>query len=147
MRRLEDEGFPAEVVRVRPRNLSPLDTALVDPPRRPRRNRAVAFGGLVGVALVASRGPTVATTAAAIVASVVAGLLFLMADGAYLRAFARRVDRAGALVRAERFDVLCSRRADEANHLLATWWHPDAPPAAPQEQPSAPEPRRLARVA
>ena len=145
-RRLDEEGFPTDLVRVRPSGLSLLDTALVDPPRRPRRNRAVAFAGLVGVALVASSGPSMAAVAAAFVASVAAGLVFLMADDAYLRAFARRVDRASELVRAERFDILCSRRADEANHLLATWWHPDAPPALPQEQPPR-EPRRLARVA
>lgn len=42
---------------------------------------------------------------------------------------ARRIDHAGRLVRARAFEVMVAADADEAEHELATWWDPAAPPA------------------
>jgi len=42
---------------------------------------------------------------------------------------ARRIERAGRLVRARAFEVMVATDPDDAEHELATWWDPAAPPA------------------
>jgi hypothetical protein len=47
----------------------------------------------------------------------------------------QRAARVAHRVVADRFDIVCSRRADEANHILATWWDPQAPRAPGESAP------------
>ena len=65
----------------------------------------------------------------AVVAGIVTAAMWVGVERAYLGLLRRRTNRARQLIEAERFDVMCTLGATRANHLLAVWWNPGAPPA------------------
>ena len=118
-------------VSVRPVLLSADRTAFRRLPDEERQRRwSAGVGALVGFgAVVAATGVRPVTVLLAVAAAGVAaitavGLVVLMRGW-----HARRIRRAGRTVQASAFEVLVSSHPDDAEHELATWWDPAAPPA------------------
>jgi hypothetical protein len=129
--RLAATGTDFGDVSVRPVLLSADRTAFRRLPDEERqRRRSAAVGALVGFgAVVAAAGVRPLTV---LVAAAVAGVAAIAAVGLVLllrRWHALRIRRAGRTVQARAFEVLVSSHPDDAEHELATWWDPAAPPA------------------
>ncbi len=133
LRQLAEQGFPLEHVTVRPAELHAMPDALLDPADAPSRSRAVAAGVLAGLGVMLGLVWAIAGWILPLVIAVVTGIFtaaaWLGVERAYLGILRRRTNRARQLIEAERFDVMCTLGATRANHLLAQWWNPGAPPA------------------
>jgi hypothetical protein len=135
---LVDRGFPVDAVTIAPRHLRAEPRAVADVcgPRRGWQAFAALVSAVVAGTTVAIGTGSVMFGLAAVVVSF--AITWPLAIGlSYTRRSIRRrrAARVAHRVVAERFDIVCSRRADEANHILATWWDPRAPRAPGESAP------------
>jgi hypothetical protein len=133
--RLIEDDFPVDAVEIHPADLHARDEALACPPERPSRVAvigAAVIGGLTTAAFVWNARGTVLSVLAGIAAAAISAAVSYAIAAIYIRLANRRVARAGRIIEAGRFDIVCLRRAPEANHLLAMWWHPRAPQVPPR---------------
>ena len=117
-------------VSVRPVILSADPTALRRLPDEERQRRWSAWAGAsFGVAaIVVAMGLRPLTI---LVAAAAAGAAAIVSVGVVVvvrRLRARRIERAARTVHARAFEVMVSSHAADAEHELATWWDPAAPP-------------------
>jgi hypothetical protein len=128
---LVERGFAPEEVTVQPAAMT-IDRhacrVLMDERRLLAR---VAIGSAVATfaAVVVTLGVGVGAVIVALLAAGLAAGIGVGVASVMRRRVEARTHQAARIIRAERFDVVVApQRADEAEHELATWWRPDAPP-------------------
>lgn len=123
-------GFEPRDVQVRPAELRIRPIALAPVPDEPRRLGVVIVALLTVALWTRWHGATSSQLLLAITAAALVGGLAYAAEAGALRLRRRRRRRAGNTVVARRFEVLVARDHQRAEHELARWWDPEAPPAA-----------------
>jgi hypothetical protein len=129
---LVDSGFPVDAVTIEPRHLRADPDAVADlcGPSRGWQVFASFLSAVVAGTAVGVGTESFAFGLAAVAASfAITWPLAIALSNIRRRVRRKRAARVAHRVVADRFDILCSRRAEEANYLLATWWDPQAPPA------------------
>jgi hypothetical protein len=147
---LIDAGFPVEEVAVQPGDLRVRPETLADG-EPPAPSVSIVVAALAGAA-VAGLAAGVARTSVAfglVTALIAIPITVVVAFGgtrvsSHWRT--RRARGAAHVVVAGHFDIVCSRRAEEANHLLASWWDPRARPSISPETGSGPRRRQGRRA-
>jgi hypothetical protein len=124
---LRSSGIDVKDVAVRPRSLSLHDHALDAVADEPGVRRAIAGGVVADLLALVLLGPSLGAVLLAALVGTLVGVLVLAVDIAQLTVRRRRRDRRSNLVRADKFEIVCP--AQNAEHLLAAWWDPKAPPA------------------
>jgi hypothetical protein len=122
------KGFPGDSVSVQPGAMTLEPAVLCEPPSQRHAVvwPTVAAGGIALVVLVLSSSGSVGDVLAALGASAVVAAIAATVGAWRQRVLAARVQRAAHRVEVGRFDVVVSERADEAEHVLASWWDPVA---------------------
>lgn len=129
---LAARGVDTTNVRVRPVGVAPVEGSLVQVARRPRRRRALLVGAAAAIAVLALAGPSLTSVLLAAAVAVVAAWSTLGVEDLRRAWLCWRARRKANVVRAERFEIVCSERADRIAHVLASWWDPEAPAASPR---------------
>lgn len=128
---LVDEGFPVDAVAVEPRDLRVRPEAVEGCEQGWRGRIAAAVGSAtIAAAVVGFANDSVLYGVLSwIVAAPLTVAIVYAASRVMHRIRRRRSERCSQIVVAGRFDLVCSRRAGEANHILASWWNPQAQPS------------------
>jgi hypothetical protein len=130
-RELIERGFDPDEVAVQPATMT-IDRracrALMDERRLVIRT-AIAAAATTFVAVVIVLGFGLGAAIVALLTAAVAAAIGVGIAALLRRRAESRSQRAAGIVRADRFDIVVPPAlAGEAEHELATWWRPDAPP-------------------
>lgn len=98
--------------------------------RAQRRWAAIAAATIASVVAVPAVGLRPLVVVVVAMAAAVAALMAIGMVALWRHWTARRIERAARTVRARAFEVVVATAPDDAEHELATWWDPEAPPVS-----------------
>jgi hypothetical protein len=128
---LRRRGFSPDAIAVQPGMMSLEGRVLERPDRAPDWMAPALVGSAVFTLLLVLGRHTVGAVSMAVGLALGAAGLARLAVRVRRRRADTRLDRASGRVVAKRFDVVVTERDQEAEHVLASWWDPEALPAPP----------------